>query len=89
MTGNRAALSLVPDEPDQAPRLERFRTAHPEVVFVPPATPHDRWRAVVRSGLIRGDGTRTTLGSWDLADLMDQLEEIYPPDGGQPGDSPG
>jgi hypothetical protein len=27
---------------------------------------------------MNGDGTRTTLGSWDLADLMDQLDEIYP-----------
>ena len=32
--GNRAALSLVPDEPDQVPRLERFRAAHPEVVVL-------------------------------------------------------
>ena len=31
--GNRAALSLVPDEPDQVPRLERLRAAHPEVVI--------------------------------------------------------
>ena len=23
-----------------------------------------------------GDGTRTTLGAWDLGDLMDQLDEI-------------
>jgi hypothetical protein len=29
MPGNRAALSLVPDEPDQVPRLERFRAEHP------------------------------------------------------------
>jgi hypothetical protein len=86
MPGDWAALSLVPDEPDQVPRLERFRAAHPEVVFVPPATPRDRWRVVVPPGLIPGDGTRTTLGSWDLASLMDQLEEIYPPDA-QPGGS--
>ena len=40
-----------------------------------------RRRAVVPAGLIPGDGTATTLGSWDLGGLMDQLEEIYPPDG--------
>ena len=34
MPGNRAALSLVPDEEDQVPRLERFRAAHPEVVIL-------------------------------------------------------
>ena len=30
----RTALSLVPDEPDQVPRLERFRAEHPEVVVL-------------------------------------------------------
>jgi hypothetical protein len=29
-------------------------------------------------GLIPGDGTQTTLGAWDLAALMDQLDAIYP-----------
>ena len=41
------------------------------------------------AGLIPGDGTRTTLGAWDLGDLMDQPDEILPPGGqaqpGQPG----
>ena len=38
-----------------------------------------RYRAVVPPGLIPdGDGTRTTLGAWDLCDLMDQLDQIYP-----------
>ncbi len=31
---NRAALSLVPDEPDQVPRLERFRSEHHEVIIL-------------------------------------------------------
>jgi len=74
---------LVAGEQDQVPRLERFRTAHPEAVILPPTA--GRWRAVVPPGLIPGDGTRTTLGSWDLAGLMDQLEEIWPPDGRHPG----
>jgi hypothetical protein len=72
---------------DAVVRRRRFEQAHPEAVILPPAA--GRWRAVVPPGLIPGDGTRTTLGSWDLADLMDQLKGIYPPDGGQPGDSPG
>ena len=30
--------------------------------------------------------TRTTLGAWDVGDLMDQLDEILPPSGeAQPG----
>ena len=60
-------------------RRRRFEAAHPEAVILAPAA--GRWRAVVPPGLIPGDGTRTTLGSWDLGGLMDQLEKIYPPDG--------
>jgi hypothetical protein len=33
--------------------------------------------------MIPGDRTRTTLGAWNLEELMDQLEEIWPP-GGEP-----
>jgi len=36
---------------------------------------------VLPAGVIPGDGTATTLGSWDLCGLMDQLEEIWPPGG--------
>jgi len=31
----------------------------------------------VPAGLIPGDGTRTTLGAWELTELMNQLEAIY------------
>ena len=47
----------------------------PEAVILPPSA--GRWRAIVPPGLIPGDGTRTTLGAWDLGDLMDQLDAIY------------
>ena len=68
--GNRAALSLVPDEPDQVPRLERFRTAHPEVVV-----------------LLKGPMPTAWVGGRKIArhmlrDLLDELEEIFPPDAG-------
>ena len=65
--GNRAALSLVPDEPDQVPRLERFRAAHPEVIILLRGPVPTAWvggRKIVR---------RT------LRDLVDDLEEIFPP----------
>ena len=65
---------------DAVVRRRRFEQAHPEAVILPPAA--GRWRAVVPPGLIPGDDTSTTLGSWDLADLMDQLDEIYPADSG-------
>jgi hypothetical protein len=68
MTGDRAALSLVPDEQDQVPRLERFRAVHPEVVI-----------------LLRGSLPRAWVGSRKierptLRGLLDELEEIFPPD---------
>jgi hypothetical protein len=61
---------------DLVVRRQRFERAHPEAVILPPSA--GRWRAVVPAGLIPGDGTSTTLGSWDLDGLMDQLETIYP-----------
>jgi hypothetical protein len=60
---------------DSVVRRQRFEEAHPEAVILPPCA--GRWRAVIPTGLIPGDGTRTTLGAWDLTDLMDQLDTIY------------
>ena len=68
MHGDRAALSLVPDEPDQVPRLERFRAEHPEVIILLRGAMPKAWvdgRKIVRH---------------TLRDLLDELEEIFPPD---------
>jgi hypothetical protein len=79
MTGkDRPDLRLVngsaPEDP--AIRRQRFEQAHPEAVILPPSA--GRWRAVLPAGLIPdSDGTRTTLGAWDLCDLMNQLEALY------------
>ena len=70
MPGDRAALSLVPDEPDQVPRLERFRAAHPEVVVLLRGPMPTAWvggRKIVRQ---------------TLRVLLDDLEEMFPPDAG-------
>jgi hypothetical protein len=86
MTGTaRPALRVVDDSgpEDAVMRRRRFEQAHPEAVILPPAA--GRWRAVVPPGLIPGDGTSTTLGSWDLTGLMDQLEAIYQPGGDNAG----
>ncbi len=84
MTGpDRPALRAVGGGGEDAVvRRQRFEQEHPEAVILPPAA--GRWRAVVPPGLIPGDGTRTTLGAWDLGDLMYQLDAIYP-DGGMAG----
>jgi len=62
---------------DPVVRRQRFEQAHPEAVILPPSA--GRWRAVVPAGLIPGDGTSTTLGSWDLDGLMDQLDAVSGP----------
>ena len=77
MTGpGRPALHVVDGTgpEDAVIWRRRFEQAHPKAVILPPST--GRWRAVA-------DGR--TLGAWDLGDLMDQLDEIYAPGGGQGG----
>ena len=72
----RPALRVVGGGAEDAVvRRQRFEEAHPEAVILPPCA--GRWRAVVPAGLIPGDGTRTTLGAWDLGGLMNQLDAIY------------
>jgi hypothetical protein len=66
--GNRAVFFAAPDEGDQVARLERFRAAHPQVVILLRGTQRRAWvggRKVER-GTLRG--------------LLDELEEIFPPD---------
>jgi hypothetical protein len=64
---------------DAVERRHLLERAHPEVTFVPPATVNDHWRAIVPLGKIPGHPDETTIGSYELAGLMDQLEEIWPP----------
>jgi hypothetical protein len=66
MPSNRAATSLVPDEEDQVPRLERFRTAHPEIVILLLGVWPKAWV----------DGQKIQQPT--LRRLLDELEEILP-----------
>ena len=68
MHGDRAALSLVPDEPDQVPRLEPFRAVHPEVVIL------------LRGALPKAWVGSRKIQRHTLRGLLDDLEEILPPD---------
>ena len=86
MKTGRPALRMVGgDAEDSVVRRRRFEEAHPEAVILPPCA--GRWRAVVPPGLLPGDGTRTTLGAWDLESLMAQLEEAYSQEGEGSGES--
>jgi hypothetical protein len=61
-------------------RKWRFEAAHLDVTIVVPAGLNEPWRAVIPPGAAP-EGSDGTLGAPDLEELMDQLEEIYPPDG--------
>jgi len=64
----RPALRIVLDEQDQVPRLERFRSAHPEVVIL------------LRGTLPRAWVSGRKIERPTLRSLLDELEEIFPPD---------
>ena len=73
MSGSQAdlggdVLSLVPDEEDQVPRLERFRAAHPEVIVL------------LRGVLPRAWVGERKIERPTLRGLLDELEAIFPPD---------
>ena len=68
MPGHRAAMSLVPDEDDQVPRLERFLAAHPEIVILLLGAWPKAWV----------DGQKIEHPT--LRGLLDELEEILPPE---------
>jgi len=50
------------------------------VTILPPATHASRWLVVFPPGSDRGDVMRTTAGGWQLEELLDQLDTIFPPD---------
>jgi hypothetical protein len=58
----------VTDEPDQVPRLERFRAEHPEVIIL------------LRGAMPRAWVDGTKIARPTLRHLLDDLEEIFPPD---------
>jgi hypothetical protein len=72
---------------DPVARLHRFQGEHPEVQFTAPHMGgRGRYVAVVPAGPVPGDPREITVSSLDLAGLMDQLEENWPPQESQPDD---
>lgn len=74
------------DTDDCVERRARFEAEHPEAKIVTPPTLRDLWRATVPAGQIAGSAISATVTAWSLCDLMDKLEDIYPP-GVTPGES--
>ncbi len=75
---DRPHLTVVGGQPGGVARRILFERAHPEVAIVVPVGLNARWRAIVPLGKIPGRPDETTIGSYDLGGLMDQLDECYP-----------
>ena len=65
----RAGLGLAPDEPDQVPRLQRYRAAHPDVIIG--AGGFGTWQARIPEP----DGETVTV-RYTLRELLDKLDEL-------------
>lgn len=73
---SRARLSLAPQEPDQVPRLQAFRTGHPGVV-IGTTGPAGAWQARIPE-----PAGEMVLTRYSLRELLDRLDEIIPPAAG-------
>ena len=69
-------LRTVPDEPDQVPRLDRFRAAHPDVRIAAGQT--GWWQ-----GRIPEPDGEVVITRYTLCDLLDKLDRLLPPAGGR------
>lgn len=65
---------------DAVDRRQRFEEAHPEVTITVPGTRSGWWIAAVPPGSVPDDPERVKVTAWQLADLMDALDRIWPPD---------
>lgn len=60
---------LVPDEPDQVPRLDRFRAEHPDVIIG--SGGFGTWQARIPE-----PSGETVITRYRLVELIDKLEEV-------------
>ena len=77
----RLALRLVPDEPGQVLRLDRFRQEHPEVIIGPGE--FGTWQARIPQPAGETITTRYT-----LRELLDRLDQLTRQHLEQPGSQP-
>jgi hypothetical protein len=87
MSGTRAGLRVI--EGGQWPRrnavtrLHQFQGEHPQVgITSPHMGGQGRYIAIVPPETIPGESREITVGSLDLAGLMDQLDDLF---GSPPG----
>jgi len=64
---------------DAVPRWKRFQKAHPDVTILPPAAGGYRWLALIDDFLEAGKRWSITVTRYELADLLDALEKLFPP----------
>lgn len=70
-------------------RLHRFQGQYPEVEFTAPHMGgRGRYIARIPAGTLSGDPRELTLTSADLTGLMDQLDDLLPPDEADPDPEP-
>jgi len=86
MSGFRArltarALGIAPDEPDQVPRLSRFREEHPDVIIGDGG--FGTWQARVPE-----PAGETVITRYTLRELLDKLSELTAGHDGRPGRGP-
>jgi hypothetical protein len=62
-------LHLVPDEPDQVPRLARFRAEHPDVIIG--SGGFGTWQARIPE-----PSGETVFTRYRLVELLDKLDEV-------------
>jgi hypothetical protein len=62
-------MHLVPDEPDQVPRLTRFRAEHPDVIIG--SGGFGTWQARIPE-----PSGETVITRYRLVELLDKLDEV-------------
>jgi hypothetical protein len=77
----RPALRIVPDEPDQVPRLQELRAAHPEVIVG--KGEFGTWEARIP----HASGEMVTI-RYTLRELLDRVCELIAERHGEPGRRP-
>jgi hypothetical protein len=78
----RVALRLVPDEPDQVPRLQAFRAAHPEVIIGDGG--FGTWQARIPE-----PNGEIVITRYRLVELLDKLDELTGEHLSRPDGAPG